>query len=254
MDCYFKPIRYRCIDELVPRYLDRIGRINDAFLSERLVRAQFTEILSDGEKAGFIAVNDGVLSGFYIEESHACESEALFTRALSQLKIDVAEVASFDSSLIALSCSRWKKAQASEHCFEFFAHKKRPDFSGAVLRCAMSSDCEALLNTGYFQADRLQKMIDRHSVYVLSEGGIFKGFGTIEEVRYRKNVASVGAFVCDAYRSQGYGSGIISHMTGICNDYHIKPIAVCGDGNGAFRSALQGAGYFSLDKFIRVSF
>lgn len=250
----FAPIEYNCADELIPKYLDRIGRASDAFLCESLSQSDFYEMRCDGERVGFLALRGSRLTGFYTDENKYATSGAAFDAAREQLDFGSAQVASFDSSLIALSSTRWKNAQVDSHCFEFSCFSSPPRFEGAFLRCAQKSDTEALLNTGYFQSETLAEMTRSHSVYVCADGGTIKAFGTIEPIRYRKDTALVGVYVADSFRSCGLGLSVLCRLTGICNDYGIKPLALCPDKNTAFASALKGAGYVSFDKFLKVTF
>lgn len=250
----FKPVEYNCTDTLIPRYLERAGRGRGGFLVQPLESGAFYEIIFEGRAVGFLSAAASELKGFYVDDNECFLAPRAFHQALTQLKINCAEIASFDSALIALSCPYWKKAQVSAHCYRLPSSAVLKTDNGAVLRCAAASDAETLCATGYFQRGACERLIENHCVYVLEIRGQFAGFGTVEPVRYNEGRAEVGVFVCDSFRLRGLGSSVLARMSGICLDYGLQPTALALAGNDAFIRALESTGFVSFDKLLKVTF
>jgi RimJ/RimL family protein N-acetyltransferase len=103
---------------------------------------------------------------------------------------------------------------------------------------------------GFFQ--NLERNITNGELFISENEGSIQAFGIIEKSKIWSNVASLGMFVPNDKRGNGYGSEMIKSLALICEGMSIISIAGCFSKNAKSISALKRAGMISTNRLLKV--
>ena len=80
------------------------------------------------------------------------------------------------------------------------------------------------------------------------------GFGIIDPGRLIPAVGSCGMFTVEAYRNQGIGPAIITHLMDRCAERGLRPVAGCWYYNHRSKKTLEKAGLFTQTRLLKISY
>lgn len=228
-------------------HLNSLTQVQDLFLELQIPGSRVVEIAEDEVRIGYAILNGRVMLEFHLigpSQSDLCRIVPEIVKACG---VETILVQSFDEKLMAC-CSRLYPCQVTGLLYRDRFPEKRPQNPEVSYRPATPYDLPFLL-------DQEDEVFEPKSLIpsAVSEGGIilcirdrqYVGCGFITRIHPLRKYRDVGVWVAPAYRDQGYGTGIISRLTEICDEHGWIPVCGCGMDNHGSRRVLEKNGFVS---------
>lgn len=132
-----------------------------------------------------------------------------------------------------------------------------PLFSRDCLVTAKKEDREEILSLDFFDNEyEVDRFTAENSIYLYRDGKKLISLGSLIPAYWREDlknpdIREVGMYVSDEYRGMHIGRSMVWHMTDICLEKGLIPIAECLYENKASKATLESIGYV-LDITVRT--
>jgi GNAT superfamily N-acetyltransferase len=223
MGCFnltVKPVKWA---ETAAPFAERL--VNDrvlveSYYEEHILAANHYGIFDGGGLAGWFSVHGGHdLWAFYVYPRYAEESRRLFAAAKSFEEVSGAYVHSADELFMNLCLDNYEKlekqAVLSYYVNPFDESRRLP----LTLRLAdIEADAGTLALAKDFLDPEIKRLKERTEdraalkLYIAEHGGDTAGFGVTEAGRIQTANISIGMYVLEGKRRQGYGANILNTL------------------------------------------
>ena len=150
-----------------------------------------------------------------------------------------------------------KQAYFSIYTEKEIAAERQKDID---LRLAdINMDLDVLELCGDFLETEIKELregigIEHLKVYIAEADGNIVGFGVIEYGRVIKDISSIGMYVCEQYRRQGFAANILQKLKHISRDNGCRVFSGCWYYNHNSKKSMESAGAYSKTRLIRFYF
>jgi GNAT superfamily N-acetyltransferase len=118
-------------------------------------------------------------------------------------------------------------------------------------------DAETLKLSGDFLDDIIKEIREdgRHiEVYIATHREDIVGFGVVDYGRVVRDISSIGMFVCEDFRKQGFAANILEHLKVACEKKGFRVFSGCWYYNHNSKKSMESAGAFTKTRLVRFYF
>ncbi|BES65136.1 hypothetical protein SANA_15750 [Gottschalkiaceae bacterium SANA] len=247
------PTTWRQVNSMVEDLIKTLNGPTDSFWEEKLIHANVYQISKNNQAIGFFSVfQKETITSFYLIPEAWSDAQEIFQLAIKHEFVQEALVATCDEAFLSHSLDVGKKVERQAYFFETLRiNESKGPFS---LEVAMESDQSFIQEKSGEFFDDLEQQICRQEIYLGKVGDEIVGFGVMELGVIRKEMASIGMYVCEEYRRKGFGTRIIQELQRRTIDKNRIPIAGCWVWNHGSKKTLERAGLISQTRYMKISF
>jgi GNAT superfamily N-acetyltransferase len=253
LDPRFEAVTFAEIEEAVRRHLSALPSAIDSFLEDYIFASSHYRITVDGDPAGFASIHGGsLITQFALAEPFRRHGQQIFPRLRRLEQVTSAFVPTCDEFYLAHALDVYR--QLAKQAYFFAEGPDWPSPGSASLRPATSGDVALIREESgdFFQA--IDEGIAAGTLFVTERDGRPAGFGIMETSRLYPDVASIGMFTIERFRSQGVGTATIALLRAECHRRGIRPVAGCWYYNHASKRTLERAGMYSPTRLLRMEY
>jgi GNAT superfamily N-acetyltransferase len=237
--------RLASLDELQELYLERRVALGSAWLLEW-----------DGGPAGYAVVDDqGILLELFHEDALATDLTSLIRTLAGAAGVTGGLFQSFDPTMTALAATARARVEPVGVLFRKILDPHHRARSDVAMRPAAPVDVRAIamIDDGFFADDEeIRRYLDIGGLSVLEDAANrIVGCGVAEPVIPGCNAIDIGMLVAPAFRRQGYGAFIVSHLKSDVLSKGLRPICGCAIDNVGSWHAIQNAGFAPDHRLLR---
>lgn len=238
--------------DLFEKYVNSISIPYDDFLENFILESQFYTITEAGQKIGYFALNEKLLTQFYLIREYRHRKD-IFDMLFEKYHIKKAFVPSTDSLFLSLATHRAREVSLQAYHF-WDSGRKVEEGRYHGLKLATMEDLERIKNLcGDFFEDYEMEISSEH-LYILEEGDNLLGIGVFIENKIMRECAGTGMFTNPDFRNQGVGRSIILELKKKAYDMGLTPVPGCWSGNTLSKKTLESAGYISISNLVLAEF
>lgn len=212
------------------------------------------------ETAGYFAINRGnTIALFHVFPYYANHAQELFARVKKYEQVTGAIVATGDELFLSLCLDSFARIE-KEMYMSIFTDKDMPHRRSISLRQANfknKDDVEMIKLCGDFFVGQIKNAEEGRyhmDIYIGEDNGELVAFGCIDKSRVIDETASIGMFVLENKREQGYGSSILRGMRDIVSEMGYKVYAACDYSNHNSKKSMESAGAYTKSRLVRFYF
>ena len=248
------------ISLLVEGYIAENNAVVDSYWEEHVLASNHYKITVDGEIIGFFAIhNNHTLTLFYMAPRHADKSQELFAKAKKYEEVTGAMVPTSDEFFLS-------------HCLDDFARLEKQAYFAVYgdkgvaanrkkaldLRLVdIDIDAEILKQSGDFLDESIAQIRGKTrdvEIYIAQHNDEVVGFGVVDYGKIAKDVASIGMYVCEKHRKQGFAANILEHLKLMCFAKNMRAVSGCWYYNHNSKKSIEAAGAYSKTRLLRFCF
>lgn len=263
MTIRFETIGFEDLKQRYPsflaQYVTSLSHPIDSFLEQHIWDAQHYIIRLDDSVAGYCSIyKEGTLTQFFVSEQYRAFSQRIFAEIKHLEKVTGALIPTSDSHFLAHALDNYQRLEKQAYFFQDSENKEKNiselQRSPVQLEMAKPNDLDLVkkLSADFF--DQLETRIKHHEIFSAKYGHDTVGFGIIEQGKILTDYASIGMYIVEAYRQQGFGSWVLRHLKGIVYNQGRKPTAGCWYYNHNSKKTLQKAGMQTSVRLMRFYF
>jgi len=257
----FVPCKWEEIHSSVAEYILANNITIESFWEGHVLESNHYKMVCGGTLAGYFAIHkEKTIMLFNVFPPYANQAQELFARVKKYESVTNAMVATGDEFLLA-------------HCFDNFSRIEKQAYVSIytdkeipgerqkeiALRLAdIDRDAEILKLSGDFLNDIIEEKrdgADHLEVYIAEHGGNVVGFGVIDYGRVIKDISSIGMYVCEQYRRQGFAANILQQLKHISLDKGCRRVlSGCWYYNHNSKKSMESAGAYSKTRLMRFYF
>jgi GNAT superfamily N-acetyltransferase len=256
MDLRFTPAELSEIRNEVVDHLTSLPAAIDSYLEDHILASKHYRIAVGGAPAGFASVHEGkLITQFALNDRYKRYGQPVFAQLRRLEEVQSALVPTCDGFFLAHALDDYR--QLAKQAYFFAANPEAIRLDSALahtLRLAESSDAEFICQqTGDF-FEPLERHLGAGEIFLTLRGEETVGFGIIVKSAFFDDVASIGMFTIEQFRSAGVGSATISLLAQTCRDQGIRPVAGCWYYNHFSKKTLERAGMFSATRLLKIDY
>ncbi len=238
------------LDQWLNAYYDALISPIDSFLEAHINNANLYLILLDDIAIGLTAVHKGsTLSLFYLDDNFKTLGQDIFGHAKQLEETNQALAPTSDEYFLGLALD-----QARSHDIQayFFSALPNDDVADSEFVIEQAGPDDLLIITEYSGKffDDLRNRINQGQIYIGKEDDVLVSYGIIEPSQINPSFASIGMFVLESKRRQGFGSETIRSLKQVCLSQGIQPISGCWYYNHNSRKTLEKAGMYMRSRLL----
>jgi hypothetical protein len=223
----------------------------DTYYEDHVIESKHFVITRDNEKCGYFSVFDHVLlTQFALAEKVMPLAQEIFQEVLALSKAKEIYCSTSDRLLLLMALDSQKEVVVQDYIFQ--PGDPQPGKKGFGLTKAVETDITGIKNTddGFFK--NLENNIKNDELFIGRYSGDVVSYGIIEKSRLTNDLASIGMFVLENKRGNGYGALTLIDLIKLCQMTGIRPIAGCFVKNQYSVNALKKAGMVSLNRLLKI--
>jgi len=233
----------------------------DSFWEQHIIESNHYIIKDDSEIVGYLSIHKRhTLTSFYLKESHIQHGKNVFEKIKRFEQVTNAMVATGDEFFLSHCLDNY--ARLEKQAFFSIYRKEEPDeFQRIPLKFKRITTHEELkllkLAGDFFEGEPIDKLFDEgfhYRIYAAYDQHEFIGFGIVETGRVLSEIASIGMYVVEEKRQQGYGRNILRQL----NESMMKEGYNCRSGcwyyNHNSLKSMESAGAYSKTRLLRFYF
>ena len=261
MDIKFTQCKWEDIHSFVQSNIKKYHITVDSYWEGFALWSNHYLMTCGNETAGYFAINRGdTIALFNVFPFYANFAQELFARVKKYEHVTNAIVATGDEFFLSHCLDSFARIE-KEMYMTIFTEKDMPHRRFISLRSAdykNDNDIELIKLCGDFFGSQLTQIekgkVPNMKIYIAEDNGELVGFGCHDLGRVVNEIASIGMFVCESKREQGYGSSIIRGMKDIVNEMGYEAYAACDYYNHNSKKTMESAGAYTKSRLIRFYF
>jgi len=234
----------------------------ESFWEGHVLESNHYQMTVDGEMVGYFAIHgENTIMLFHVIPKYAKFSQELFAKVKLSEQVTNAMVATGDEQLLSHCFDNYsrieKQAYVSTYRDEDICPTRQKNLT---LKLAdVETDLETLKLSGDF-LDSIIKQIQAEGeqspvkIYIAADDGVIVGFGVVDYGRVIKDIASIGMFVIDEFRRQGYATNILQSLKHICQNQGHRVFSGCWYYNHNSLKSSKSANAYSTTRYVRFYF
>jgi len=222
--------------------------------------ANHYKMVTSGKIVGFFTIfKENLLTMFHVEHCFSNLSQELFARAKKCENVTGAMVPTGDEFFMSHCLDGFVRLE-KEAYFAVYTDKGVPEKHKKHLemrRADIDADSEILKLSGDFLDDVIKQIKNethRSEIYIMSYGKEVIGFGVVDYQKIITDVASIGMFVREEYRRQGFAANILEHLKLMCFEKGFRVRSGCWYYNHNSIKSQYAAGAYSKTRLMRFYF
>lgn len=254
------PCEWEEIHPFVERYLKDNRITVESFWEDHVMESNYYKVMCDDQMAGYFAIQDEeTLVLFHIFDQYSDQSQALFARAKVYENVTNAMVATGDEYFLSHCIDSFSRIEKQAY-FSIYTEKDIPVERQKKLSLRLAdveADLDTLKLSGDFldgEIDKLREGVEHLQVYIVTCEGETIGFGVVEYGRVVRDIASIGMYVREQYRRQGFAANILRELKALVQGKGYRAFSGCWYYNHNSKKSMESAGAYSKSRLIRFYF
>ncbi|MBF4694662.1 N-acetyltransferase [Fusibacter ferrireducens] len=221
----------------------------DSYWEDHVLASHFYQFILDDEPIGFFAIYEqSMITLFYVRTAYAHHGQSLFARIKQFEQVTNAFVATGDEFFLSHCMDNFLRIEKQAY---FSIYTDRPLKSqyqhDLTFREAKTIEDTQLftLSEDFFEAESAERVLNGsnyYKVYLVEKKETLIGFGVIEYGRVVSTIGSVGMYVLEEKRQQGYAACILKHLQGVVESKGLEAHSGCWYYNHNSKKSMESAG------------
>lgn len=249
------------IENDVRNYLEKNNITIDSFWEDHVLASNHYQFVCDDEPVGFFAIhNQSMITLFHVNEYHADQGQLLFAKIKQFEQVTNAFVATGDEFFMSHCLDSFARIEKQAY-FSIYTDKplKSAYEHDLTLREAKSVEDTELfaLTTDFFNDGSVERVLEGDEyfkIYLVEEHGQLVGFGVVEYSRIVPTIGSIGMYVLEDKRQQGYAACILKNLQHVVEGKGRRVHSGCWYYNHNSKKSMESAGAYSKTRLIRFYF
>ncbi len=258
------PCLWQDIESEVAGHIEGNRITVDSFWEDHILSSQHYKItLESGSFVGFFAIHDKkMLTLFHIEPIYGHLSQLLFERIKRYEQVTHAFIPTGDEQFLSLALDNYVRLEKQAY-FSIYTQRaiKSSRLMPVILKeIKTEQDTKRLDIAGDFFDEETSKRIIAGSAYLkvyaveAPDSGVLIGFGVVEYGRVDSGIASIGMYVCEQFRQQGYGGTILETLKKRVEEKGLVAHSGCWYYNHNSLKSMERAGAYSKTRLLKIFF
>ncbi len=233
----------------------------DSFWEEHVIESNHYALMKGNENVGYFTIHDeSTITSFYIDEEYAHQGQEVFEKIKRYEKVTNAMVPTGDEFFLCHCVDSYQRLEKQA----YFSMYRDDVLSGFVRkdiqfeRILSKEEVSIIQLAGdFFSKDDVDRVIynaDYYRIYKVLEDEELIGFGVVETGRVIKSIASVGMFVMEDKRQQGYAKNILRQLKEIVEEEGYEVRSGCWYYNHNSLKSMKSAGAYPKSRLLRFYF
>ncbi|MFO7635739.1 MAG: N-acetyltransferase [Clostridia bacterium] len=256
-----RPCNYDEISSRVEEHYKSKDIIVDSYWEDHVLSSNHYMILWENEYAGFFAIHkESTITLFHMSGHHACHGQQVFEQIKHYEKVTNAFVPTGDEFFLSHALDSFSRMEKQAY-FSVYTDKPIPADRRKELNLRLAKDSRDTelfaLAKDFFDPGNIEKVLEGSpyfKVYLVEEGSDLVGFGVVEYGRIVKEVASIGMYVMEDRRRQGYAASILKNLQELVEARGFQARSGCWYYNHFSRKSMERAGAYSKSRLLRFYF
>lgn len=249
------------IENDVRNYFEKYNITVDSFWEDHVLASNHYQFVYGDEPIGFFAIHDqSMITLFHVNENHANHGQLLFAKIKQFEQVTNAFVVTGDEFFMSHCLDSFTRIEKQAY-FSIYTDKplKSAYEHDLKLREAKTLEDTELfaLTTDFFDDGSIQKVLDgveHFKIYLVEEQENLVGFGVVEYSQIVHSIGSIGMYVLEDKRQQGYAACILKNLQLIVESKGRKVHSGCWYYNHNSKKSMESAGAYSKTRLIRFYF
>ncbi len=233
----------------------------ESFWEEHVIESNQYALFKENEMVGYFTIHDqSTITSFYIIEEYSHLGQEIFEKIKRYEKVTNAMVPTGDELLLAHCVDNFQRMEKQAY-FSLFRVNVPTDFIRKDIKFERVRSMEEAsiikLAGDFFSEDEANRVInnaDYYRVYKVLEDEELIGFGIVETGRVIKSIASVGMFVMEDKRQQGYAKNILRQLKELIEEEGYEARTGCWYYNHNSLKSMESAGAYPKSRLLRFYF
>ena len=248
------------IQPLVVEYITINNITIESFWEGHVLESHHYKMVCQDKLAGYFSIHKGsTIWLFNVFPFYANKAQELFGRVKKYENVTSAMVATGDEFFMSHCLDNFirieKQAYFSIYTDKEILSERKKEI---MLKLAdIDKDIDILKISGDFLEGVIKEIKDgavHIEIYIAEDDGDVIGFGIIDYGRIIRDITSTGMYVCEQYRTQGYGANILRKLAQISQDKGYRALSGCWYYNHNSKKTMESAGAYIKTRLIRFYF
>ncbi|MCK8061408.1 MULTISPECIES: GNAT family N-acetyltransferase [unclassified Fusibacter] len=257
----FKRCDWEEIEEDVIQYYEDHAIVVDSYWEDHVIASNHYKLVAQDKTVGFFAVHKtSMLTLFHVDGIAAQEAQELFKRARKYEQVVNAMVPTGDEMLLSLCIDDYQKIEKNAY-FSVYTDKDMKEGSRKQLELipVTTEDQFSVLDLavdfwGENDAQRALDTQNHFNIYLVQDNDELIGFGVIEYGRIVRSAASIGMYVLEEKREQGYAKNILKSLQELVESKGYEARSGCWYYNHNSKKSMEAAGAYAKSRLLRFYF
>lgn len=249
------------IQDMMIKNITENGITVDSFLEDHILEGNHYSIQDRDSSVGYFTIHgEETITSFYIMENYAHLGQEFFEQIKKYEKVTNAWVATGDEFFLAHCVDSFQRMEKQAH-FAMYRDEVPSGFSRRELsfeRILSGENASSIKLAGdFFREDEEEWILenrDYYRVYKVLEGGELIGFGVVEAGRVIRSIASIGMYVMEDKRRQGYAKNILRQLKELVEKEGYEARSGCWYYNHNSLKSMISAGAYPKSRLLKFYF
>ncbi len=260
LEIKFSSCKWDEIHQMVSDYLRKNNVVVDSFWEDHVMESNYYKMTSGDDIAGYFAIHKGsTITLFHVFSYYANQSQELFARVKKYESVTNAMVTTGDEFFLSHCIDNFARIEKQAY-FSIYTEKEIPNErrKDVQLRLADIDTDEPILKLCRDFLDEeiknIRNGLEVLKIYIAEHNNKVVGFGVIQYGRVIEDIASIGMYVCEAYRCQGIAANILQNLKHIVQTNGFRAFSGCWYYNHNSKKSMESAGAYSKTRLLRFYF
>lgn len=252
---------YDKIEEMIENYVLSNKITVDSYWEKHLLESNHYAVIDKGKIIGYFSIfKKHTLTSFYLNDEYVQYGQSIFEEIKHYEQVSNAMVSTGDEFFISHCVDNFARLEKQAY-FSIYRKKTSEDFQRKnieLVRLRTNEDMELVnLATDFFAEDPIEDALKEaayYRIYKALDNDQIIGFGIVETGRVVKSIASIGMYVMEGKRQQGYAKNILKHLQELVESEGFECRSGCWYYNHNSLKSMESAGAYSKTRLLRFFF
>ncbi|MCR3956119.1 MAG: GNAT family N-acetyltransferase [Gudongella sp.] len=249
------------IKDMMEKNITENGITVDSFWEDHVLEGNHYSIQDEDSSVGYFTIHgEDTITSYYLMEKYANLGQKYFEQIKKYEKVTSAMVPTGDEFFLAHCVDGFQRMEKQAH-FAIYRDEVPSGFSRRELsfeRILSGEDASSIKLAGdFFREDEEEWILrnrDYYRVYRALEQQELVGFGVVEIGRVIKSIASIGMYVMEDKRRQGYAKNILRQLKELVELEGYDARSGCWYYNHNSLKSMKSAGAYPKSRLLRFYF
>lgn len=233
----------------------------DSFWEDHILKSQHYKIVENNRIIGFFAIFEAqMITLFHMVDEFAQHGQVCFEKIKHYEQVTNAFIPTGDEFFLSHAFDNYTKIEKQAY---FSVYRSEPLNEASIKNISMrklsgESDAKLIeLADDFFDDGSEAKVINPDGyfeIYLVEDHEVFIGFGIIEYSRIIDTIGSIGMYVKEDKRQQGYAKNILKLLQNKVIERGKSAVSGCWYYNHNSKKSMESAGAFSKTRLLRFYF
>jgi GNAT superfamily N-acetyltransferase len=262
MKIIFNPCEWQEIHDLVENHVKHNKITVDSFWEGHILDSNHYKMTAGDETVGWFAIHGGhTIMLFHVLPYFANQAQELFERVKKYEQVTSAMLPTGDEFFMSHCFDNFARIEKQAY-FSIYTDKCIPEERKKALTLTLADvdkDAEILILSGDFLDEIIEEISEGSThieVYIAKHDENIIGFGVVDYGRLFRDsdIASIGMYVREEFRRQGFAANILEHLKHVCISKGFRVFSGCWYYNHNSKKSMESAGAYIKTRLIKFFF